>query len=153
MTKNNEDSLSDEDNAIAITNHTDDLTVKMMIDLATSMPSQTLKIPSALKAVLNGANHTNPADPVEALLLTQMLTCHEHALDMLRKSTKASFGEAAQTWLKLANSLMATYTKQLEVLARYQRGATQKVIVEHVTVEAGGQAAIGNISGGGGASR
>jgi hypothetical protein len=36
---------------------------------------------------------------------------------------------------------------QVEALKRYRTGGEQKVTVEHVTVNQGGQAIVGNISG------
>ena len=37
----------------------------------------------------------------------------------------------------------------MEALKRYRTGGEQKVTVEHVTVNAGGQAIVGQVSGGG----
>ena len=37
----------------------------------------------------------------------------------------------------------------METLKRYRTGGTQKVTVEHVTVNAGGQAIVGNVAAGG----
>ena len=40
----------------------------------------------------------------------------------------------------------------MEALKRYRTGGQQKVTVEHVTVQAGGQAIVGNVSHPGGGS-
>ena len=47
------------------------------------------------------------------------------------------------------NKLARTFATQLEALKRYRTGGTQKVTVEHVTVNAGGQAIVGNVAHGG----
>ena len=39
---------------------------------------------------------------------------------------------------------------QMEALKRYRTGGQQRVIVEHVTVNAGGQAIVGTVMTGGG---
>ena len=44
------------------------------------------------------------------------------------------------------NKLARTFTTQIEALKRYRSTAQQKVTVEHVTVQAGGQAIVGNVS-------
>jgi hypothetical protein len=52
------------------------------------------------------------------------------------------------------NKLARTFTTEMEALKRYRTGGQQKVTVEHVTVQAGGQAIVGNVSHlGGGSSR
>ena len=44
------------------------------------------------------------------------------------------------------NKLARTFTTQIEALKRYRSTGQQKVTVEHVTVQAGGQAILGNVS-------
>ena len=48
------------------------------------------------------------------------------------------------------NKLARTFAGQVEALKRYRTGGEQRVTVEHVTVNAGGQAIVGAVSGGGG---
>jgi hypothetical protein len=52
------------------------------------------------------------------------------------------------------NKLARTFAAQLEALKRYRRNGEQKVTVEHVTVNEGGKALVGNVTHGGeGASK
>ncbi len=44
------------------------------------------------------------------------------------------------------NKLARTFTAQVEALKRYRTGGEQKVTVQHVTVNEGGQAVVGNVS-------
>jgi len=46
----------------------------------------------------------------------------------------------------LANKLLRTYTAQVEALSRYRGKGQQTVRVEHVTVQAGGQAIVGAVN-------
>ena len=48
--------------------------------------------------------------------------------------------------LDMVNKLSQTYLKQVAALDKHRGGASQKVVVEHVTVEDGGQAIVGNVS-------
>ncbi len=50
------------------------------------------------------------------------------------------------------NKLAKTFATQMETLKRYRTGGQQKMTVEHVTVQAGGQAIVGNVSHPGGGS-
>jgi hypothetical protein len=45
--------------------------------------------------------------------------------------------------------LARTFAAQVEALKRYRTGGEQKVTVEHVTVNAGGQAIVGSVTHGG----
>jgi hypothetical protein len=50
--------------------------------------------------------------------------------------------------------LARTFAAQIETLKRYRSSGEQKVTVEHVTVNTGGQAIVGNVNHGGpGASK
>jgi hypothetical protein len=46
--------------------------------------------------------------------------------------------------------LSRTFAGEVEALKRYRTGGLQKVTVEHVTVNQGGQAIVGNVAGRGG---
>jgi len=51
-----------------------------------------------------------------------------------------------------ATKMLRTFTAQMEALKKYRTGGQQKVTVEHVHVNEGGQAIVGNVSQGGGGS-
>ena len=44
------------------------------------------------------------------------------------------------------NKLARTFAVQVEALKRYRTGGEQKVTVQHVTVNEGGQAIVGSVS-------
>ncbi|TPJ97430.1 hypothetical protein FJ872_32140 [Mesorhizobium sp. B2-5-9] len=48
------------------------------------------------------------------------------------------------------NRLARTFSAQMETLKRYRSKGEQRVIVERVTVEKGGQAIVGTVAQGGG---
>lgn len=53
----------------------------------------------------------------------------------------------------LINKLARTFATQVEARKRCRIGGQQKVVVEHVTVNEGGQPIVGNVEAGGGGSR
>ena len=87
-----------------------------------------------------------PRDEIEAALAIQMACTHTAAMSILSKLDSGlaterrivAFGSAAAR-------LMRTYATQVEVLRRLRRGGHQYVRVEHVHVNSGGQAVIGNV--------
>ena len=50
---------------------------------------------------------------------------------------------------RAVNKLARTYTTQVEALKKYRTWGQQRVTVEHVTVNEGGQAIVGNVETGG----
>ncbi|MBK8817334.1 MAG: hypothetical protein IPN42_18350 [Methylococcaceae bacterium] len=50
---------------------------------------------------------------------------------------------------QVLNKLARTFTTQIEALKRYRSNGEQKMTVQHVTVNEGGQAVIGDVSGAG----
>jgi hypothetical protein len=87
-----------------------------------------------------------PANMLEAMLTTQMVGVHEAALGFLRNSTEVLSEEGRDQNVSRATRLLRLFSEQLEQLQRL-KGTTrqQKVIVEHVYVDAGGQAIVGAV--------
>ncbi|MDJ1007867.1 MAG: hypothetical protein QNJ13_08590 [Paracoccaceae bacterium] len=90
-----------------------------------------------------------PRDTGEAMLAQQMVGTHEAAMECLRRAMlpNQTF-EGRNMALKHAAQLMALYEKQFRTLQKSKGKGQQKVTVEHVHVEAGGQAIVGNVEAG-----
>ena len=91
-----------------------------------------------------------PQSGLEGMLAAQMVGTHFAALECLRRSMieQQSF-EGREMNLKHAQKLMDLYQRQLAALDKHRGKGQQKVTVEHVHVEAGGQAIVGNVEAGG----
>lgn len=91
-----------------------------------------------------------PQDGIEAMLATQMAAVH---IAMMRHSRMMAGAETIpqlDLQEKVFNKLARNFTAQVEALRKHRHGGQQKMTVEHVTVEKGGQAIVGNVSRGGG---
>ncbi len=87
-----------------------------------------------------------PQDEIEGMLAAQMIATHNAAMEYLRRamiSDQTTVG--IDLYLKHATKLLSLYAKQLETLNRNRGKGQQKVTVEHVQVQAGGQAIVGSI--------
>mgnify|MGYP000087622986 CR=1 FL=1 len=90
-----------------------------------------------------------PADGAEGMLAAQMVGTHDAALECLRRAALPNQTyEGRDMALKHAHKLMSLYAKQLETLNKHRGKGQQKVTVEHVNVQAGGQAIIGTVEAG-----
>lgn len=61
--------------------------------------------------------------------------------------------EGKRSNMNYATKLMSLFTSQKEALKKHRTGGQQKVVVEHVHVNDGGQAIVGTVNVGGGDNR
>ena len=94
-----------------------------------------------------------PKDEVEGMLAVQMVGVHNLAMAAMSRAmiTDHTF-EGRQAGIDQATKMLRTFTSQIETLKQYRTGGQQKVIVEHVHVNEGGQAIVGTVTQGGGGS-
>jgi hypothetical protein len=100
----------------------------------------------AMNAALAMIEAAAPKDEIEGALAVQMACTHTAATAVLARldvafadeRRVAAFGSAAAR-------LMRAYATQVEVLRRLRNGGQQVVRVEHIYVNDGGQAVIGNV--------
>jgi hypothetical protein len=105
----------------------------------------------AVKAAMAAMAGVAPADELEGMLAAQMVSTHNAVMECLRRAmhSEQTF-EGREVNLKHAAKLMSLYLQQVAALDKHRGGGRQKITVEHVTVEAGGQAIVGNVSHGSG---
>jgi len=118
--------------------------------LMSQLPVASYKFTSENEVLINGVmaavSEINPKDPVESMLAAQMVSCHIQVMRLLEKvSSKDLTADLTDRYLRLADRLARTYTRQVEVLSSYRRKGSQKMTVEHITINDGGQAIVGNI--------
>jgi hypothetical protein len=91
-----------------------------------------------------------PQDPAESMLAVQMIAVHNVALDALRRATLPENNlEVRKHYMNSATKLLRLFADQTERLKKNRRSGQQKVTVEHVHVNQGGQAIVGHIEAGG----
>lgn len=87
-----------------------------------------------------------PRDGAEGMLALQMVGTHHAAMECLRRAMiPGQLTPAREHNLRMAEKMMVLYTKQLETLNRHRGKGQQKMTVEYVNVEAGGQAIVGSV--------
>ena len=92
-----------------------------------------------------------PKDSIEAMMITQMIALHEMAL---LASERALLTEQPDEFVEQnvnrATKLCRSYASLVESFNKYRTKGQQKITVQHVNVNDGGQAVIGDINQGGG---
>lgn len=86
-----------------------------------------------------------PENELEAALAVQMASNHALTTDIMGRAASTTNRDFLQLYGNLAVKLQRTFTAQIEALARMRGKGQQTVRVEHVTVEAGAQAIVGDV--------
>jgi hypothetical protein len=87
-----------------------------------------------------------PRDEVEAALIIQMACTHTAAMAVLSRIGGAHGGDRHVAMMTAAASkILRAFAIQVETLRRLRNGSSQYVRVEHVHLEPGAQAIIGNL--------
>jgi hypothetical protein len=94
-------------------------------------------------AVIKGVN---PNDQMEAMLAAQAAATHRLALTYAGRLNRAETIEEQDSAERAFNKLARTFTTQMETLKRYRSGPEQKMTVQHVSVNDGSQAIVGNVT-------
>ena len=100
----------------------------------------------AVNASLAFIEGAKPQGEVECALVMQMACTHTAAMTAVAAFAGThGHGRDATQKASAANRLLRAYTAQVETLHRLRHGGSQFVRVEHVQVNEGGQALIGNV--------
>lgn len=101
----------------------------------------------AVKGAYAALVKVGPRDELEGMLAAQMIATHHAAMECLRRAMAERRTERDRDLnLKHAARLLGVYDRQLVALAKHRGQGQQKITVEHVTVESGAQAIVGNVS-------
>ncbi len=107
-----------------------------------------------LNFMLSVIKGIEPKNQIEAMLAAQMAAVHMSTMTFARRLAHVDNIPQQDSAERAFNKLARTFATQVEALKRYRTGGQQMVRVEHVTVNEGGQAIVGNVThGGAGASK
>ncbi len=104
-------------------------------------------------AILEAMRAMQPKDEYEGQLIARLIALHEQSMKYLRGVDPCLPGTSQQYTDLCVNrtaKLSRLYNETLEALMRYRRKGEQKVVVQHVNVENGGQAVVGGMISGNG---
>ncbi|SDR64063.1 hypothetical protein SAMN05519103_09353 [Rhizobiales bacterium GAS113] len=104
-----------------------------------------------VRAIIGALSGIKPQDEIEGMIVAQMLAAHHAAMEAYRRAMKdGQTFDGRHENLNQANKLSRTHVALVEALNRHRGKGQQRVTVEHVTVNAGGQAIVGSVEAPGG---
>ncbi|MBF0361979.1 MAG: hypothetical protein HQK49_13265 [Oligoflexia bacterium] len=109
--------------------------------------TDTEKLASELNAVLVVLSGISPKNELECMLAVQTCITHQLAMESVRRANLPDqTSEGRSINMNRSVKLMNLFLQQTEGLERLKGKINQKIVVEHVTVNDGGKAIVGNIS-------
>jgi hypothetical protein len=103
--------------------------------------------PLLLNIALDGVAALAPRDGMEVMLCSQLVALHSHGMNFLRRAMLPDQTvEGVDCNVNHATKTLRTFATMAECLRTYRGGGQQKVTVEHVTVQSGGQAIVGTVN-------
>ncbi len=142
---------SDGEDVFYMGTHDADLTnsiIKQVINICftgnRSDETKTLQANASMAAILE----IDPQDATELMLATQMVAAHNIAMEMSRRAllVDGQTEDGVNANVNRMTKLMRTYTAQMEALNKYRNKGKQQITVQHVNVNDGGQAVIGDVN-------
>jgi hypothetical protein len=141
-------------NALGTTDHAfADVLVSQLLNAGTLAKDFDGKGLNFMLSVIKGIA---PKDEIECMMAAQMAAVHMATMTFARRLAHVGNIPQQDSAERAFNKLARTFAVQMEALKRYRTGGEQKVTVQHVTVNEGGQAIVGAVSqapGGGGDGR
>jgi hypothetical protein len=89
-----------------------------------------------------------PQNELEGLIASQLIATHNLSMQMLAKAAVTNRTDFGDRFVNQSTKLSRTFVALLEALNKHRGKGKQKITVEHVTVNDGGQAVVGNVQGG-----
>ncbi len=99
-----------------------------------------------LNFVLSLVKSAQPRDQLEAMLATQMAAVHMSTMSLAQRLAQVDSAPERDSIASAFNKCARTFAGQLETLKRHRAGGEHKVTMQHVSVNDGGQAIVGNVS-------
>jgi predicted O-linked N-acetylglucosamine transferase (SPINDLY family) len=98
-----------------------------------------------LNFALSIIKNVKPNDQLETMLAAQMAVTHVALMTFAHRLACVENIPQQDSAVNAFNRLARTYATQMEALKRYRTGGEQKVTVQHVSVNDGGQAIVGDV--------
>lgn len=104
------------------------------------------KLPKAQKAVEVLANSLGAKGMLQNMLITQLLGVHELQQKLLIYADCAvNYPEQGQYYMNALTKLSNVFIQQVNTLQKLQGNSQQKMVVEHLHINDGGQAIVGHV--------
>ena len=123
--------------------HTLDSGVTLLSQVLNATKSESVDTCNAVAEWMNGIR---PQSPLEGMVAAQMVTAHTLAMNFAQRAIKGDHIDHIDANVKRVAKLMGAFAKHMETLQKYRSNGQQTIQVQHVQVNEGGQAIVGNVN-------
>ncbi|HXI08049.1 MAG: hypothetical protein ACRC1G_10020 [Bradyrhizobium sp.] len=99
-----------------------------------------------LSFMISMVQNLHPRDPVEAMLVAQMVSVHVMAMRCAQQLARAEDLARHDSAARALGRLARTFPAQIEALNRYRSRGEPVITVQNVSVGDGGKAIVGNVT-------
>ena len=92
-----------------------------------------------LNTILNIMHTLNVGDPLEAMLIGQMIALNDRGMDCFKKSKREIFTDKAESYERHGIRLFKSYASLLGALSKHRSDCLQNLIINQVQVNKGGK--------------
>ena len=102
-------------------------------------------------AIMGALLALNPQDEIEGMMCSRLLVLQDHYMEYMSRAKNSDDTQIIDANINRATKLMRLYNETLQALHKHRRkGDDQRVVVQHIHVNDGGQAVGIHAPGGGG---
>jgi len=131
----------------AFDNHSLDMMRLAQVMQASAQARGKTETPETMNLALDGVAALAPRDGMEVLLSSQLVALHSQSMEFLRRGMlDDQTVDGVDRNVNRATKLLRSFATISDCLRAYRSGGQQKVTVEHVTVQSGGQAIVGTVN-------
>lgn len=127
----------------------EDIAKEIMLRGLSAMPQQK-QLEHNFNTVFQSLSDSAPKDSTEAKLCLQSTVLYAQGMWYIEKAESCNRIDHSEFYMKNAIKLLRLHNETIEALSKYRRDGEQKVVVQHVQVNDGGQAIVGSVLKGGG---
>lgn len=123
-----------------------DLLFALIENSALPTTDASLSIENQINVVLQSLSELQPKDATETMLCLQLVALHLQGMRSLKKAGDSDFQPQIQTYMTAATKLIRLQHETLDTLNRYRRKGDQHLVVQHVNVNEGANAIVGQVN-------
>lgn len=120
------------------------LGIHLILQLQSASPNAS-EITQIAEAVSASLLEMTPKDPIEGMIMTQLLALHNQMMEFMKRAIKDSYyDQVIDLNINRYSKLNVRFLQTLEMLNRYQQRGNQSLHVGNLTINHDGKAVIGN---------
>lgn len=120
------------------------LGIHLILQLQNATPNG-VEIAQIAEAISAALVEMTPKDPIEGMMITQLIALHNQMMEFMRRSLKENhYEQIIDLNINRYSKLNVRFLHTLEMLNKYRQGGSQSLHVGNLTINQDGKAVIGN---------